>query len=116
MFSAVRRVGRSSDARSLDMFHFTLWQQRLIVMACLIGRLLALPNIVPSAWLDRLPSWIPPHPVSLGLDLRGGSHVVSAVARRAAAPDQFQTLAPRRPGPLPDAHLRPPGLPAHQPP
>jgi SecD/SecF fusion protein len=44
-----------------------------------LGLLIALPNALPQSVLQRLPSWLPHNQVSLGLDLRGGSHLVLEV-------------------------------------
>ena len=45
----------------------------------LAGLLFALPNVLPSSVLERWPSVLPNQPVALGLDLRGGSHLVLEV-------------------------------------
>jgi SecD/SecF fusion protein len=49
------------------------------VAIILVGLLFALPNVVPSAVLERWPAFLPKQPVTLGLDLRGGSHLVLEV-------------------------------------
>jgi len=43
------------------------------------GLLFALPNVLPASVLERWPSVLPDKPVALGLDLRGGSHLVLEV-------------------------------------
>jgi len=45
----------------------------------LAGLLFALPNILPASVLERWPGFLPNKPVALGLDLRGGSHLVLEV-------------------------------------
>ena len=47
-----------------------------------IGVLFALPNLLPQAVLDALPDWLPKKPMTLGLDLQGGSHILLEVDRR----------------------------------
>ena len=64
------------------MVHFPQWKAVLVLLACLAGVLLAIPNLIPRATLDSLPSWLPKHQVSLGLDLRGGSHLLLEKLRR----------------------------------
>lgn len=44
-----------------------------------VGLLFALPNVLPASVLERWPSALPNKPVALGLDLRGGSHLVLEV-------------------------------------
>ncbi|MEG8099005.1 protein translocase subunit SecD [Candidatus Liberibacter brunswickensis] len=51
----------------------------LCVMICCLGVGFALPNFLPQSILDKFPSFIPKHRVSLGLDLQGGSHLVLEV-------------------------------------
>jgi SecD/SecF fusion protein len=43
------------------------------------GLLFALPNVLPNSVLERWPAFLPQQPVALGLDLRGGSHLVLEV-------------------------------------
>ncbi|MDR0780614.1 MAG: protein translocase subunit SecD [Pseudomonadales bacterium] len=45
----------------------------------LVGLLCALPNVLPQAALDKLPSWYAKTQVTLGLDLRGGSYLLMSV-------------------------------------
>ena len=48
----------------------------LVIAACLLGALLAVPNfIAPGA----LPTWMPQPRINLGLDLQGGSHLLLEV-------------------------------------
>ncbi|ACT57398.1 protein translocase subunit SecD [Candidatus Liberibacter asiaticus] len=55
------------------------WLVILYSMICCIGLLIALPNFLPQSMLDRFPSAMPKNRISLGLDLRGGSHLVLEV-------------------------------------
>ncbi|SHI89903.1 protein translocase subunit SecD [Wenxinia saemankumensis] len=73
------------------MLHIPLWRRILIVLVCLAGIVFALPN----AFYDRVerhndaaaageadagwPDWLPNDLVNLGLDLRGGAHLVAEV-------------------------------------
>ncbi len=68
------------------MLYFPRWLIGLIVGVCALGFLVAVPNALPQSVLSGLPNWIPHQPINLGLDLRGGSHLLlevdmSAVAR-----------------------------------
>ena len=55
------------------------WLVTSYIIIILIGILVALPNVLSKDTLARLPSWLPHNQVSLGLDLRGGSHLVLEV-------------------------------------
>ena len=54
------------------MLTFTRWKQIAILVTCLAGLLVVLPNFFPRSTLDRWPRWIPAKQLNLGLDLRGG--------------------------------------------
>ena len=58
------------------MSHFPRWKIILISFICLLGIAVALPNFVSSNSLSKLPSWWPKQTMNLGLDLRGGSHLL----------------------------------------
>ncbi|MBX3706732.1 MAG: protein translocase subunit SecD [Pseudomonadales bacterium] len=47
-----------------------------------LGLLAALPNVLPGRIADRLPDWYVGNTLALGLDLRGGSHLLLAVDAR----------------------------------
>jgi len=50
-----------------------------VIAICLIGVLLALPNVFSRDTLDKLPGWVPTRQVNLGLDLRGGSYLLMQI-------------------------------------
>lgn len=56
------------------------------------GLLFALPNVLPASVLERWPSVLPDKPVSLGLDLRGGSHLVLEVDGTELQRERVRTL------------------------
>ncbi|MCC6597957.1 MAG: protein translocase subunit SecD [Alphaproteobacteria bacterium] len=62
------------------MTNIPLWKTILIVAVCLFGILYSLPNVVGTGgrtWLQsNLPGWLPNKTVNLGLDLRGGAHLL----------------------------------------
>lgn len=51
----------------------------IYVAILLAGILFALPNVLPASVMERWPAFLPNKPVALGLDLRGGSHLVLEV-------------------------------------
>ena len=65
------------------MIHIAPWKKVLIIAICVLGILYALPNALsPTARAhlqESLPSWMPVKTVNLGLDLRGGAHLLYEV-------------------------------------
>ena len=57
----------------LDFPKWKTWSMWLTVLVCF---LLALPNALPSSMLAKFPAGLPTSQLSLGLDLRGGSHLM----------------------------------------
>jgi preprotein translocase subunit SecD len=78
------------------MIHFPRWKILLILAFCGLGILYAVPNLlsapVRQAWLGTLPSWMPGQTVNLGLDLRGGSHLLLEVDTSAVLTDHLTSL------------------------
>ncbi|MGW9231688.1 protein translocase subunit SecD [Pseudorhizobium sp. NPDC055634] len=68
------------------------WVVATYAFIIFIGTLIALPNVLPQSVLDRMPSWLPHERVSLGLDLRGGSHLVLEVDRADLVNERLQNL------------------------
>lgn len=62
------------------MLNFPRWRAIAILAAILVAAILALPNIVSPAWQETLRAWNL-RPVTLGLDLQGGSNVLLEVDR-----------------------------------
>ncbi|BDG72656.1 protein translocase subunit SecD [Roseomonas fluvialis] len=58
------------------MLHFARWKTIAILMVCLAGVLVSIPNLLPRA---VFPDWFPVRQVNLGLDLRGGSYLLLEV-------------------------------------
>lgn len=52
---------------------FKIFSYIAIVLIVIIT---ALPSLLPSTWLADTPNWYQQHKVTLGLDLRGGSHLL----------------------------------------
>ncbi|MCO5731455.1 protein translocase subunit SecD [Rhizobium sp. SSA_523] len=62
------------------------------LLVIIIGVLVALPNMLSDKTLSQWPSFLPSHRVSLGLDLRGGSHLVLEVDRSSLESEWLQNL------------------------
>lgn len=84
------------------MIYIERWKVILIVAICVLGVLYAAPNALDRSsreWLaQHAPSFLPTQGVNLGLDLRGGSHLLLEVAtdvvieeKRQALVDQIRT-------------------------
>ena len=58
------------------LLDFPPWKVWSIALAIAIGFLLALPNFLTAQQAASLPSFLPSKQLSLGLDLRGGSHLM----------------------------------------
>lgn len=71
----------------------------------LFGLLSALPNVLPDSVSQRLPSWYAQNQVALGLDLRGGSHLLLEVDTRNLLLEENQRLADQLSGELRDARV-----------
>jgi len=61
------------------MLHFERWKIIAIVLTCLAGLLVTLPNFFSKETVDAWPSWLPHRQLPLGLDLQGGAHLLLAL-------------------------------------
>ncbi|MDQ2077984.1 protein translocase subunit SecD [Marinimicrobium sp. ABcell2] len=57
-------------------------------LVILLGLLSALPNVLPDTTLEKLPDWYAANQLALGLDLRGGSHLLLAVDTSEILPEE----------------------------
>ena len=78
------------------MLYLERWKVILILAVCALGFLYAAPNVLPRAavtWLQaNAPAIVPSQTVNLGLDLRGGSHLLLEVATDAVIDEKIQAL------------------------
>jgi protein-export membrane protein SecD len=58
------------------MLYFSRWKIAAIVLTILAGALVSLPNFLTKEQLAGYPSWLPKWQMPLGLDLRGGAHML----------------------------------------
>jgi SecD/SecF fusion protein len=68
------------------------WLVATYTAIILFGIVTAVPNLFSQSTLAELPGWLPKHQVTLGLDLRGGSHLVLEVDSRALIQERLQSL------------------------
>lgn len=64
------------------MLYFSRWKTILIWLAVLAGIVYSAPNVMPASVLANMPSWGPKNPMTLGLDLQGGSHILLQIERQ----------------------------------
>src|SRR5262245_43566518 len=61
------------------MLHFSPLKIALIVLTCLASLVIALPNFFSKETVAGWPSFLPKRQLALGLDLKGGAHLLLAM-------------------------------------
>jgi protein-export membrane protein SecD len=74
------------------MLHFDRWKIILIVLTCLAGVVFTLPNFFAKETVEQWPWWVPHRQLPLGLDLRGGAHLLLAMDTNELEKDWLSTL------------------------
>ncbi|WNJ98267.1 protein translocase subunit SecD [Thalassospiraceae bacterium LMO-JJ14] len=74
------------------MVNFPTWKKVLVALVCFFGIAFAAPNFAPENVTKDLPDWIPHQQVNLGLDLRGGSHLLLEVEVQAVINEYLEAL------------------------
>ena len=74
------------------MLHFERWKIIAIVLTCLAGVLFTMPNFFSKETVDSWPRWLPHKQLPLGLDLRGGAHLLLAMDTKELEKDWLNTL------------------------
>jgi preprotein translocase subunit SecD len=74
------------------MIHFSRWKIILIFAVCALGVVMAAPNLFSKQQIAGFPNWAPQSQLNLGLDLRGGSHLLLEVNLKAAYKEQLSNL------------------------
>ncbi len=72
--------------------HISRLRLAIYLVAILFGILTALPNVLPPRVLAAIPDFLPKDKVTLGLDLRGGSHLVLEVDSSGLVREHIQGL------------------------
>jgi SecD/SecF fusion protein len=73
------------------MLYFSRWQTFFIWLAVALGIAYAAPNVLPQSYFASLPSWAPSRPMTLGLDLQGGSHILLQLDRNQLVTERLNT-------------------------
>ena len=74
------------------MLHFARWKIVAISLTCLVGILLAIPNFFSKETVQSWPDWLPKRQINLGLDLRGGAHLMLAMDVNDVRNDWLETI------------------------
>ncbi|MET0988435.1 MAG: protein translocase subunit SecD [Steroidobacteraceae bacterium] len=68
------------------------WKLVVYGLVILVGSLIALPSFLTPGQVAALPGWLPHKQVALGLDLRGGAHLVLQMDERALNKQQLEAV------------------------
>lgn len=74
------------------MLDFPSWKIWAVALTISIGTILALPNLLTEQQAAGLPAGVPNQHLNLGLDLRGGSHILLEADRADIARSRLETL------------------------
>ena len=74
------------------MLYFPRWKTALILWLVLVGIVASIPNFFSAETVASWPSWLPKRQMVLGLDLRGGAHLLLEVNRDSLVADRVKTL------------------------
>ncbi len=72
--------------------HFSRWGALATLFISLSSVVLALPNIIPISTYDSLPAWAQLPRMPLGLDLRGGTHLLYQIDTAQLRKDWLQSI------------------------
>lgn len=74
------------------MLRITRWKIIAIVATCLASLVLSIPNFFSKETVDGWPNWLPKKQMSLGLDLRGGAHLLLSMDVNEVRKDWLENL------------------------
>jgi protein-export membrane protein SecD len=74
------------------MLHFARWKIFSIIGLCLAALVFASPNFFPAKTVEAWPDWLPKRQLSLGLDLRGGAHLLYSMDTKELRTNMIQNL------------------------
>ncbi|MBV8186352.1 MAG: protein translocase subunit SecD, partial [Alphaproteobacteria bacterium] len=75
------------------MLNLQRWQTIAVIAFTALAVLFALPNVLPAAVLDHLPTWYQQSRINLGLDLRGGAHFLLEADLRSVLNERLTNLS-----------------------
>ena len=74
------------------MLYFSKFKSFTIMIISFFGIIFALPNILSQEIIDSLPNILPKKQINLGLDLRGGSHLLIEVDASVLAIERMDNI------------------------
>jgi SecD/SecF fusion protein len=74
------------------MLHFSRWKVAAILLTCLAGLILALPNFFSKETVATWPKFFPHKQLNLGLDLQGGAHLLLSMDKEEIKKDWLANL------------------------
>ena len=74
------------------MLYFSRWKIVSILTLIVLAVLFALPNLFSRAQVNNFPDWLPAYQMNLGLDLRGGSHLMMQVDEESLQIERLDAL------------------------
>jgi preprotein translocase subunit SecD len=74
------------------MVYFAKWKIAVVVAVCVLGVAFAAPNLLDRKTTQNLPGWLPSQQISLGLDLRGGSHLLLEVEAQTVINERLESI------------------------
>ncbi len=80
------------------------WKLVMYGLIILFGIVVAAPNVIPSSQAGHWPSWLPSKHVALGLDLKGGAHLVLEIDAAALREEILNTAIADARAALREAH------------
>lgn len=75
------------------MLQLPRWKVITVVVVTVLGLLFSAPNFLPESVRDSLPGFVPRQALNLGLDLRGGSHLLLEVDTNTLRRQQLENIA-----------------------
>src|ERR1700754_4855905 len=72
--------------------HFSRWGAAVTLILAIGSVIFTLPNLIPYSTYESLPSWLQLPRMPLGLDLRGGTHLLYQIDTVQLRKDWLQSL------------------------
>ena len=74
------------------MLYFSKWKIVAILLTVFAGVIFAAPNLLSEKNAQALPDWLPHYQMTLGLDLKGGAHLLMQVDEEKLIEERLEAL------------------------